>query len=97
MGVRKIFGAAARRKAIRSDSPAGGLSASPSRGRSPPAGGPDACVSAEVAGYIAQMAAEMGQMAGAARLDILAYLLSMASQEAEMSARRMSSGGHDNN
>ena len=50
--------------------------------------------SAEIAGYIAQMTAEMGQMADAARLDVLAYLLSMARREAKRSARRASFGEH---
>lgn len=46
---------------------------------------------AEVAGYIAQMAQELKQMAGAARLDILAYLLALASEEAAAAAKQKSS------
>ena len=44
--------------------------------------------SAEIARYISQMTAEMAGMAGAARLDMLAYFLDMARNEAEMAARR---------
>ena len=42
----------------------------------------------EVASYIAQMTAEMGQMAAAVKLEMLAYLLGMAHLEAEMIAFR---------
>jgi hypothetical protein len=43
---------------------------------------------AEIAGYIAQMSTELKQMAGAARLDILAYLLSLAAEEANAATRQ---------
>lgn len=43
---------------------------------------------AEIAGYIAQLAAEMAEMAG---LDTLAYFLSMARLEAEMERRQNTS------
>ncbi len=43
---------------------------------------------AEIAGYIAQMTAEMMEMAARARLDLLSYLLSIARTEAEVVARR---------
>ena len=43
---------------------------------------------AEIAGYIAQMTTEMMEMASRARLDLLAYLLSIARTEAEVVARR---------
>jgi hypothetical protein len=43
---------------------------------------------AEIAGYIAQMSAEMMAMASRARLDLLAYLLSIARIEAEVINRR---------
>ncbi len=43
---------------------------------------------AEVATYIAQLTAEMGAMASAARLDLVAYFLSLAKMEAETVARR---------
>ena len=42
----------------------------------------------EIASYIAQLSAEMGQMAAAAKLEVLAYLLAMARVEAEMIVRR---------
>ena len=42
---------------------------------------------AETARYIAQLTAELSAMAGGARLETLAYLLSMARVEAEMIAR----------
>lgn len=45
----------------------------PATGASAPAQSPAV---AEVASYIAQMTAEMGQMAGAAKLEVLAYLFS---------------------
>ncbi len=41
----------------------------------------------EIAGYIAQLTAEMSQMAERAGLDTLAYFLSMARLEAEMARR----------
>ena len=41
----------------------------------------------EVAGYIAELSAEMEQMAEAAKLDVLSYLLAMARQEARKSAK----------
>ena len=65
----------------------------------PPAQSPQADVSrahlarpspeaaAEIARYIAQMTAEMAGMAGAARLEMLAYFLDMARNEAEMAIR----------
>ena len=72
--------------------------ASPTRNRSapPPAQSTRAAVSrrerleseAEIAGYIAQLTAEMATMAGAARLDLLAYFLSLARMEAETVMRR---------
>jgi hypothetical protein len=43
---------------------------------------------AEIAGYIAQLTAEMMIMASKTHLDLLAYLLSMARDEAELIARR---------
>ena len=43
---------------------------------------------AEIAGYIAQLTAEMGQMAQSARFDLLAYFLSLAKLEAETIQRR---------
>ncbi len=43
---------------------------------------------AEIAGYIAQMTGEMMAMAAKARLDLLAYLLSIARTEAEVVARQ---------
>ncbi len=43
---------------------------------------------AEVAGYIAQMTAEMMAMASRANLDLLSYLLSIARTEAETIAHR---------
>lgn len=43
---------------------------------------------AEIAGYISQMTTEMMAMAARARLDLLAYLLSIARTEAETLARR---------
>jgi hypothetical protein len=43
---------------------------------------------AEIAGYIAQMTTEMMSLAAKARLDLLAYLLSIARIEAEVVARR---------
>lgn len=42
---------------------------------------------AEIARYISQLTAEMAGMAGAARLEMLAYFLDMARNEAEMAAR----------
>ena len=42
---------------------------------------------AEIARYIAQLTAEMAGMAGAARLEMLAYFLSLARTEAEMAAQ----------
>ena len=53
-------------------------------GKHRPAAAPDA--SAETARYISQMTAEMAGMAAAARLDMLAYFLDMARNEAEMLA-----------
>ena len=47
-----------------------------------------AAAEAEIAGYIAQMTTEMMTMASKARLDLLAYLLSIARTEAEVVARR---------
>ena len=79
MGVRKLFNAASSRKSLQSNQ----LQAEQRM-----AAGQASRSSAEIAGYIAQMTAEMGQMAGAARLDVLAYLLSMARAEARRSARR---------
>ena len=49
---------------------------------------PDAENTAEIARYIAQLTAEMCRMAGLAKLDTLAYFLSMARLEAEMAARQ---------
>jgi hypothetical protein len=49
---------------------------------------PRAAAATEIASYIAQMTAEMGQMAAAAKLEMLAYFLAMARVEAEMIARR---------
>ncbi len=43
--------------------------------------------SVEIARYIADMSAEMAAMAGAGKLDILAYFLSMARVEAEIISR----------
>jgi len=48
---------------------------------------PDPAAVAEVARYIAQLSAEMSQMAAEVKLDTLAYFLSMARLEAEMLAR----------
>ncbi len=42
---------------------------------------------AEVARYLADMTAQLESMAGAARLDLLAYFLAMARSEAEEQAR----------
>ena len=47
-----------------------------------------AAAEAEIAGYIAQMTTEMMAMAAKARLDLLAYLLSIARTEAEVVARQ---------
>ena len=44
-------------------------------------------VARETARYIAQLTAEMAGMAGAARLEMLAYFLDMARNEAEIMAR----------
>ena len=41
----------------------------------------------ETARYIAEMTAELAGMAGAAKLEMLAYFLDMARNEAEMAAR----------
>ena len=49
---------------------------------------PDAGARAEIAGYIAQLTAEMSRMAEKAGLDTLAYFLSMARLEAEMNRRQ---------
>lgn len=54
--------------------------------------GPNPHEQEEAARYIAQIAIEMSRMAGAARLDTLAYLLSMAHVEAEMAARQLRDG-----
>jgi hypothetical protein len=43
---------------------------------------------AEIATYIAQLSAEMSTMAGSARLDLLAYFLTLARMEAETIMRR---------
>lgn len=43
---------------------------------------------AEIAGYIAQLTAEMSAMAETSRLDLLAYFLSLARLEAETIVRR---------
>ena len=48
---------------------------------------PNAGARAEIAGYIAQLSAEMSRMAEKAGLDTLAYFLSMARLEAEMNRR----------
>ena len=48
---------------------------------------PSADAAAEIARYIAQMTAEMAGMAGAARLEMLAYFLNMARNEAELVCR----------
>lgn len=55
---------------------------------------PAAQAVAEVAGYIAQLTAELSHLAGSAKLESLAYLLSMARLEAEMLARRKDPPGH---
>ena len=81
MGVRKLFGAASSRKSLRSDKNRHGAADPPPRPRA------GSRASADIAGYIAQMSEEMGMMAGAARLDVLAYLLAMARAEAQRSAR----------
>ena len=49
---------------------------------------------AELARYISQMTAELAGMAGAARLEMLAYFLDMARNEAEMAAAQ--ARRHDN-
>ena len=43
--------------------------------------------SADVARYIADMTAQLASMAGAAKLDLLAYFLNMANAESESIAR----------
>lgn len=43
---------------------------------------------AEIAGYIAQMSAEMAGMAQTSNLDLLAYFLSLARMEAETITQR---------
>ncbi len=43
---------------------------------------------AEIAGYVGQLTAEMGNMAQAAHLDLLSYFLSLARMEAETAAAR---------
>jgi hypothetical protein len=43
----------------------------------------------EVARYIAEMTAQLASMARAAKLDLLAYFLSMANAESEANARRV--------
>lgn len=48
-----------------------------------PARGDPADSAAEVARYIADMTAQMASMARAAKLDLLAYFLSMANAESE--------------
>lgn len=48
----------------------------------PPSAAVDDRLRAEVAGYIAQMTAEMAGMARSTRLDLLAYFLDMARIEA---------------
>ena len=52
---------------------------------------------AEIARYIAQLTAEMAGMAGAARLEMLAYFLSLARTEAETAARSESSPSNPEN
>ncbi len=47
----------------------------------------NAQATAELAGYIAQMSAELMHMASAARLDMAAHFLSLAHVEAEIAAR----------
>jgi hypothetical protein len=49
---------------------------------------PDPRARAEIAGYIAQLTAEMSSMAEKAGLETLAYFLSMARLEAEMNRRQ---------
>ncbi len=46
----------------------------------------------EIATYIALLTAEMGRMAGMAKLDTLAYFLAMARLEAEMISHKLPSG-----
>ena len=62
-----------------------GSDADPARPASSPR---QAAPATEIASYIAQLTAEMGQMAAAAKLEVLAYLLAMARVEAEMIVRR---------
>ena len=54
---------------------------------------PDPEAVAEIAIYIAQMTAELCRLAGAARLETLAYFLSMARLEAEMASRTQTMPG----
>ncbi len=49
---------------------------------------PDPRARAEIAGYIAQLTAEMSRMAEKSGLETLAYFLSMARLEAEMNRRQ---------
>jgi len=52
----------------------------------------DALARADVARYVAEISAELANLAGRARLESLAYLLSMARLEAELASR---AGGRD--
>ncbi len=52
------------------------------------AGTPGPQAIAEVSSYIAQLTAELSQLAGSVKLETLAYFLSMARLEAEMVARK---------
>ena len=83
--MRKVFQSAARQPAPSSQSAETGppqslLSRSHLSRPTPEA-------AAEIARYISQLTAEMAGMAGAARLEMLAYFLDMARNEAEMAAR----------
>jgi len=57
------------------------------RGQSPPLGG-EAADAVEVARYIGDMTAQMETMASAAKLEMLAHLLRMATAESETISRR---------
>ena len=48
----------------------------------------NAAKSSEIVRYIAEMSAQMAQMAAAADLDLLAYFLDMARIESELALRR---------
>ena len=52
------------------------------------AASPNAAKSLEIVRYIAEMSAQMAQMAAAADLDLLAYFLDMARIESELALRR---------